>query len=92
MSQECDEIVRLISEYVDGELPLGTCARIGEHLDSCGRCHGLHESLRSTVDACREFQSGETPGPMAPHVQEELRTAFRKAVAARRVTRSTAES
>jgi anti-sigma factor RsiW len=88
MTQKCDEIFRLMSEYVDGELPPGTCALVGAHLDSCLPCRSLHDSLRRTVEACREFRSGEAPGSMAAVIQDELRAAFRKAVAARKVADS----
>jgi len=89
MSQTCDEIFRLMSEYVDGELPADTCARVGGHLDSCLPCRTLYDSLRRTVEACREFRSGEAPGPMAAGVRDELLAAFRKAVTARKDTGST---
>jgi anti-sigma factor RsiW len=92
MSQTCDEIFRLISDYVDGELPADTCARVGAHLYSCLECRNLYDSLRRTVEACRQFRSGETPGPMAAGVRDELRAAFQKAVAIRQDPDSSGES
>ena len=77
---DCDEIVALLSEYLDRDLPPGMCAAIDAHLAVCENCENTAASLRRTVDLCRQFRAEDQPGPLLPGKKEELRSAFEKAL------------
>lgn len=50
----CDDAVELIYEYLDGELDVGTLARIEVHLKRCSPCleaYDFHAELRQVVRA-----------------------------------------
>ena len=45
----CRELVELVTEYLDGELPAATRARFEKHLRRCRACERYLEQLRQTV-------------------------------------------
>jgi mycothiol system anti-sigma-R factor len=49
---DCAEIIGLVYEYIDNELPLADCAKVRQHLDECGPClakYGLEEAVKALV-------------------------------------------
>lgn len=75
---ECKQIVALLSEYLDQDLPQTTCQGIDRHLTQCPNCREAADSLRRTVELCRRYRAQDQPGQLAPSKQQELRTAFEK--------------
>ena len=75
---DCNEIVAMLSEYLDRDLPPDTCSSIDAHLRSCPNCESAAASLRRTVAMCREFRAADRPGPLPAEKQHELRAAFEK--------------
>jgi anti-sigma factor RsiW len=45
----CREVVELLSDYIDGELPASQRVRVEEHLAGCDGCTTILEELRETV-------------------------------------------
>ena len=79
----CLEVFARLSEYLDGELALPDCQHIEEHMQDCAPCIEFLESLKSSVRAAREFQSGEAPAALPEEVREKLRSAWQAALAKR---------
>ena len=75
---DCNEIVAMLSEYLDRDLPPETCSAIDAHLRSCPNCESAAASLRRTVAMCRQFRAEDRPGPLPPDKRQELRSAFEK--------------
>jgi anti-sigma factor RsiW len=48
-SLTCREVVELLSDYLDGELPEPERVRVDEHLARCDGCTMVLEELRETV-------------------------------------------
>jgi predicted anti-sigma-YlaC factor YlaD len=78
--EECKRIFALLSEYLDLELPPDACEHIEEHLRGCPPCVDFAESLRKTVDLCRQYTPETMPPPLSKSAQGELWSAWRKAV------------
>lgn len=76
----CDEIVALLSDYLDRDLPAESCAVVEAHLASCAKCGEEVAALRRTVGLCREFRDQNRPGPLPATKHHEMVTAFRKAL------------
>jgi anti-sigma factor RsiW len=47
----CNELVELLTEYLEGTLPPDEVAAIDEHLDGCDACRTYLNQLRSTISA-----------------------------------------
>ena len=75
---ECNEVVAMLSDYLDRDLPPETCATITRHLESCSACGVATEELRSTVNLCRQYRMESKPGPLPREKQDELRRVFQK--------------
>jgi predicted anti-sigma-YlaC factor YlaD len=73
----CREITELASQYLDGELGLGTRVLVRMHLLACRHCRRFVEQLRRTIELTRQVPTELGP----PELEERLITAFRKRAA-----------
>jgi anti-sigma factor RsiW len=70
---DCNELVELVSDYLDGTLDLPTRARFDEHLLGCDGCEHYLQQFRATVTTL-----GNVPeDSLAPALRNKLLTAFR---------------
>ncbi len=54
--RRCKHIFAMLSEYLDAELPAKACRDLERHLAGCQPCIDYLESLKTTVEACRQYQ------------------------------------
>ena len=80
---DCKEVLDLLSDYLNLELPAESCQEVEAHLSGCTPCEEFAESLRKTVALCRSYVPGELPAPMSAGAREELLTAYNRMLAAR---------
>jgi anti-sigma factor RsiW len=65
---QCHDLLRSLSDYVDGTLDESICAEIEKHMAGCDRCHIVVNTLRKTVELYRTL-----PAPPLPDdVRERL--------------------
>ena len=81
--ENCKRMFALLSEYLDMELPAGACKEMAAHIAGCEPCAAFTESLRKTIELCREYQPKELPGPIARDARQELLEAYQKMLAGR---------
>jgi anti-sigma factor RsiW len=81
--ENCEEILALLSEYLDLELPPEWCQEIEHHLAACPPCVEFVESLRKTVALCHSYEPSVIPGPLSAEARGELEKAWHKMLAAR---------
>lgn len=82
-AENCQDVLALLSDYLDLELPADACQQIENHLAGCLPCEEFAASLRATVDLCRQFQPSNMPKPLSEHARAELETAWKKMLAER---------
>jgi RNA polymerase sigma-70 factor (ECF subfamily) len=70
----CPDVLVLFSRYLEGEIAPEVCADMERHLDTCGACRGVCDSLRHTLALCRTTGAA-VPVPVA--VQSSVRIALR---------------
>ncbi|HTS75544.1 MAG TPA: zf-HC2 domain-containing protein [Bryobacteraceae bacterium] len=75
-SESCKEIFTLLSEYLDLELPNEACQQITRHLADCPACVEFADSLRRTIDLCRQYRPAEMPGALGQQAREQLLSAY----------------
>lgn len=46
----CEEAIRLLASYLDGELEGGSAAQLEDHLDRCRSCYSRHEFEKGLKD------------------------------------------
>ena len=81
--ESCQEVLALLSEYLDLELPPEACQQIEGHLAGCSPCEEFAESLRKTVALCRTFEPRAMPVPLSEEARAELERAWQKMLRAR---------
>jgi anti-sigma factor RsiW len=69
----CQQVVELVTEYLDGAMEPRRRARFEEHLAGCDGCTAYLEQVRTTVTLVGRLDVGDVPGP----VMSELLSAFR---------------
>ena len=81
--ESCQDVLALLSDYVDFELPLADCGEVERHLADCPACHDFVERLRHTIALCRAYSPGALPAPLSDRARSELESAWRNMLAAR---------
>lgn len=71
---DCRELFARLSEYLDGELPPGTCEELQAHLARCPPCQAFARTLRRTVELCRQLPAR----PVSDDLRRELRACLER--------------
>jgi anti-sigma factor RsiW len=79
----CEGLSSLFSQYLDGELPAGSCEQIERHARECGHCAEFLDSVRRTVSLCRDLKTGESPRPLSFDARSQLRELYERSRANR---------
>ena len=70
----CQELVELVSDYLEDALPVADRARIEDHLADCGNCAAYLRQMRETIALL-----GALPNePLSTRTEAELRVVFRE--------------
>ena len=68
----CQELVELVTEYLEGTLTAESRARFEEHLGICEGCRNYLEQMETTVRLVGRIR----PGDLSPEAEQALLTAF----------------
>lgn len=77
-SERCKEIFAVLSEYLDMELTPDSCQELKSHIAGCPPCIEFVESLRKSIDLCREYSTAEMPKPLSEDARRQLQEAYKK--------------
>jgi predicted anti-sigma-YlaC factor YlaD len=69
----CQELVELVTAYLDNALSLFEQQRFEEHLTRCRGCQAYLEQMRQTIRLTGTIEEDEVP----PDVRDKLLEAFR---------------
>jgi anti-sigma factor RsiW len=69
----CQEVVELVSDYLEGGLPADEAALFEQHINFCEGCVWYVDQLRATVETLGGIREEDLPAP----TRERLMTAFR---------------
>ena len=69
----CQELVELVTDYLEGALSAEETARFEEHLGRCTGCAAYLEQIRQTI----ELTGRLTPESLSPEAERALLDAFR---------------
>jgi anti-sigma factor RsiW len=70
---DCNELVELVTAYLDGALDADTRARFEAHLDGCDGCENYLQQFRQTVRMVGKIGDDE----LDPAFRQRLLDAFR---------------
>jgi predicted anti-sigma-YlaC factor YlaD len=69
----CQEVVELVTEYLEGALGSRASARFERHLAGCPDCRAYVEQMRGTLGVIAQVE----PEALDPRLRDELVEAFR---------------
>jgi anti-sigma factor RsiW len=70
----CDEVVELVSDYLEGALPGGERRRFERHLAGCPNCTEYLAQMRETIRLTGRLG----PEDLSPQMREEFGELFRR--------------
>lgn len=69
---KCKQLIRELSDYLDGVLEPGVLADLERHLEHCEDCRLVVDTTRKTIQV---FCNAE-PAPLEPDIRERLHKAL----------------
>ena len=69
----CQELVELVTDYLEGALSVEECERFEEHASTCRGCRAYLAQMRETIRLVGRLE----PEDISPEAEQELRNAFR---------------
>jgi hypothetical protein len=70
---KCEELLKALGDYVDGDVDPGICQEFEKHLAGCDPCKVVVDNIRKTVSL---YKGGE-PYPLPEGFQQRLREHLR---------------
>lgn len=78
MTCDCAELVRQLSDYLDGLLADDARAAFEAHLAGCEECHVVLDTTRCTILLCRVAESPSLPAERREALLRRLEDACRR--------------
>jgi anti-sigma factor RsiW len=69
----CQELVELVTDYLEGALPAGERASFEHHIEGCKGCHEYVRQMRQTI----EMTGSLNPDDINPEAEAAMLAAFR---------------
>jgi len=73
MREDCRKDFERLSEYLDGELDDAVCREIERHFRQCPECRECVDSMRKTIQLCKEAAIEEIPAVAKERLRAMLR-------------------
>lgn len=73
---DCKDIVRCLSDYIDGELPIEVLEQAEKHMAECPKCSAAMHTLRETIQAYKLTGKAH----IAPEHRASMLSAIKEAV------------
>lgn len=70
---KCEELLKALNEYVDGEVDPAICDEFREHLAGCSPCQVVVDNIRNTISLYRSGQPYEMPPEFHERLTQRLR-------------------
>ena len=67
---ECLKMFQKLSEYLDEELDEASCQDVEKHMEGCVKCHTCLETLRRTIEICKQTEPKPVPSIFSQRLQE----------------------
>lgn len=71
----CNELVELVTDYLEDALPPSERSRIDRHIATCDGCTRYIEQIRETITAAGQLEPTEVPPPVVDRLLEVFRSA-----------------
>jgi anti-sigma factor RsiW len=69
----CKDVIREISNYLDGELAAATKQELSKHLSHCGHCKLVVDQMKFTIEIFCDSQPVVLPSEVRSRLHDALR-------------------
>lgn len=70
---KCQELLKLLNDYVDGDVDVPSCAEFEKHLKDCNPCRIVVDTMRQTITLYRGQEVYDIPAPFREKLHDVLR-------------------
>lgn len=70
----CNELVGLVTDYLEDALPPSERSRIDDHIATCDGCTRYIEQIRETITAAGRLTPDDVPAPVVDRLLAVFRT------------------
>ncbi|HEY7628010.1 MAG TPA: zf-HC2 domain-containing protein [Ilumatobacteraceae bacterium] len=74
---DCQMLVELVTDWLEGELPEPTRSELELHVATCAGCIAYVEQMRATEAALQRLDEVEVAEPVDPTTRDQLLAIFR---------------
>ena len=74
----CEEVIRELSNFLDGELEPGIKLDFEQHLAGCGECLLIVNQTKTTIEIFADNKPVELPSEVRTRLHEALRRKFKE--------------
>ncbi len=78
MAGKCPEYINDLNDYLDGAIDPELCAEIETHLGECNNCRIMVDTMKQTVQLCREGKPEKLPASLEAKLSGLLRKRWEK--------------
>ncbi len=75
---KCDELLKILNEYIDGEMDEKLCKELEKHLADCNPCHVVVDTLRKTISLFKNGEPYEIPVSFRRRLHGNLRKQWKQ--------------
>lgn len=74
---KCEDLLRMLNDYVDGDIDPAVCETFEKHLDGCNPCQIVVDSIRKTITLYKGEQVFEMPVEFRTRLHDALRARWK---------------
>ncbi len=75
---KCEELLKMLSEYVDGTVDPAICEEFERHMAGCDPCQIVVDNIRKTITLYKNGQPCELPLEFRTELHEVLRRRWKE--------------
>ena len=70
---KCNELLRMLNDYVDGDIDVSICEQFQKHLDDCVDCRVVVDTVKKTITLYKEETVYEMPVAFQTRLHDVLK-------------------
>jgi anti-sigma factor RsiW len=75
---DCEELLKMLNEYVDGTVDPSICEDFEKHMAGCNPCQVVVDNIRKTITLYKEGQAYELPVAFRDRLHNTLRESWKQ--------------
>ena len=75
---KCHELLKVLNEYVEGDIDPAVCQEMEKHLAGCNPCRVVIDNIRKTISLYKNDQVYEIPSDFRQRLHQALQDKWKK--------------